>query len=561
MILWDGKSESVFLDILECVEKEQPVRVETADGAVRAISTLEDVRRLLPPRNPQTELSRREYEEILETFLPSEEMRAHLLEKAPGRRQIIDLMLGAPVSLETKAEYFQRLSARDDVFHCVLDGMEDTSRRPDAKWMLEIELDRSFAKHAREIRAALDALCLEPGELLLLNEAWYDDDYLEDNGSKGSVPFLSVDAALRYLRDEIRDEEWEDEAACWTVLEKWAPGENGETEARYRYYLIRDAFVFFEKLERDRQDRWFWFPERGGCCCKGIDLNLPVPYHPGDIVEVDCLPFAPVRHVLLLEVGDDCCGVSCLYRTNDGRWDTGALKHGHFMESYTPMLSPLYRIASYDGPLPTEEQLLRKVRAYLNGSAEKVRQLWDSFHQLSCPLRTGEVMKLIGYGEGYDEAGTLLTYHMGRQITADDIGSVWPYRTDVSVGFRHEYDDEILFLLRSRNGLHEALVIWDKETNKAVSSAATLHCMDAIRFHGKYYRLVKSVGKPEAPLLIVRQSRRDQQCSRCIFREQLDPLILRGGAHLEAAGNSLFLVVNGKRYADLTPESLIEAGG
>ena len=49
MILWDGKSESVFLELLERVEKKQPVRVETADGAVRTISTLEDVRGLLPP--------------------------------------------------------------------------------------------------------------------------------------------------------------------------------------------------------------------------------------------------------------------------------------------------------------------------------------------------------------------------------------------------------------------------------------------------------------------------------------------------------------------------------
>ena len=41
------------------------------------------------------------------------------------------------------------------------------------------------------------------------------------------------------------------------------------------------------------------------------DLNLPVPYHPGDVLFIDCRPYAPgAFYCRLKEVGDKYCSTS-----------------------------------------------------------------------------------------------------------------------------------------------------------------------------------------------------------------------------------------------------------
>ena len=114
------------------------------------------------------------------------------------------------------------------------------------------------------------------------------------------------------------------------------------------------------------------------------DVNLPVPFHAGDIVTIDCRPFAPVSHAVILEVGDncDCCCLQALYYAGNGTWDTGAVKHGHIMPHYGGKLSPLYRLASFHGQLPEEERLLEKVSQYVNGEEERGSALWNYIFEL-----------------------------------------------------------------------------------------------------------------------------------------------------------------------------------
>lgn len=84
------------------------------------------------------------------------------------------------------------------------------------------------------------------------------------------------------------------------------------------------------------------------------DLNLPVPYQPGDVLLIDCRPYAPgAFYCLLKEVGDDCCGIQCEYVNPKGEIETGALKHGDYFFNHREVyqyLSPLYkaRIVSKD---------------------------------------------------------------------------------------------------------------------------------------------------------------------------------------------------------------------
>lgn len=77
------------------------------------------------------------------------------------------------------------------------------------------------------------------------------------------------------------------------------------------------------------------------------DLNLSVPYQPGDVLFIDCRPYAPgAFYCRLKEVGDDCCGIQCEYVNSEGEIETGALKHGDYFFNHREAhqhLSPLYK--------------------------------------------------------------------------------------------------------------------------------------------------------------------------------------------------------------------------
>lgn len=114
------------------------------------------------------------------------------------------------------------------------------------------------------------------------------------------------------------------------------------------------------------------------------DLNLPVPFHAGDLVAIDCRPFAPVNHAVILEVGDnrDCCCLQALYRKSDGTWSTGAVKHGYASPNHNAGISPLYRLSSFHGQLRSEERLLEQVSRYVNGDEERGSDLWHYIYEL-----------------------------------------------------------------------------------------------------------------------------------------------------------------------------------
>ena len=134
------------------------------------------------------------------------------------------------------------------------------------------------------------------------------------------------------------------------------------------------------------------------------DLNLPIPFRAGDIVTVDCRPFAPVSHAVILEVGDnfDCCCVQALYRRRNGTWDTGAVKHGYILPGRElPQLSPLYRLATFHGQLPKEERLMEQVSRYVNGEEARGSALWNAIVQLTTERRKrtvteGQLRSLLG---------------------------------------------------------------------------------------------------------------------------------------------------------------------
>jgi hypothetical protein len=115
-------------------------------------------------------------------------------------------------------------------------------------------------------------------------------------------------------------------------------------------------------------------------------LNLPVPYRPGDILEVGCAPYVSEPHYCILtEVGDDCCGVQCLYPGENGRIEFGALKHGHYFSGCfdrKQYLSPLYGAKIYTGELSGEYKFMKPLSEKLHKDPAFGKVLWEIGHDL-----------------------------------------------------------------------------------------------------------------------------------------------------------------------------------
>ena len=189
------------------------------------------------------------------------------------------------------------------------------------------------------------------------------------------MPFYSLDAAVRHIGQEMDEEERNEDSLCWTQLDKWAPREDGDYRQSYTYYLFGDEAVYFEINPASRRD----------CFCGAPNLNVPIPFKPGDIVTIDCRPLMPRKPVVLLEVDDYCCGVTCLFRREeDGKWEVGNVKHSRCWADVPceyPAISPLYRLATFRGNLKEDERLLEKVSKYIDGDVKKGQDLWENLNQ------------------------------------------------------------------------------------------------------------------------------------------------------------------------------------
>ena len=282
---------------------------------------------------------------IIDACIQSEEMRNYLKQQDLSVFTLTDIIAGSPLSLRNKLKLYDLIGDN---------GYTDSFRQETEKALAELTLDEG------------DVLCLE--------EWWYDYDILDEKaGFTG--PFTTSHAALRFIRDLITEEEWDDdeECCCWSVLEKWVPGEEyGKMDNTYTYYLIEDEVVYFR------------FCDKKNNCISGFDgyidsmnLSLPIPFKPGDIVILDSLPFVPIRLAILLEVNNrDCCGVQILYRHGDGLWRTGALKHGAGWKDTWPMLSSLYRLSLYQAELNETDKVLLDIQDYILKKEHNGALLW-----------------------------------------------------------------------------------------------------------------------------------------------------------------------------------------
>ena len=337
-------------------------------------------------------ISQELYQEILNSCGLSQAMKEHLEKQDLSKHDLIKLLVNAPVALTKKLTLMEQIAETEDLYEEMLEqvnrllpGERGHLREWQSVW------SRSATRIKGEIQRAIDALQVDEGEFFWMEEHWFDYEWLDEKNSGGRA-FQSLDAALQTIRDMMQEEEWDEDATCWTELTKWTPGENGVMVNEYRYYLIRDEIVFFSKKTDGPRALGYFDPYRfvtEAVCCS-------TPFQPGDIVTLDPRPFAPPIHAVLLGTWGDCYG---LYYGFDGLWHAMSICHRHGWDDisgYEPILSPIYRmdLCRPDALFEDEKTVLEMIREFVK--KDKARGgLIDSAFFPRNSLKTDEVRSLV----------------------------------------------------------------------------------------------------------------------------------------------------------------------
>lgn len=297
------------------------------------------------------------FEEILGLLSGSPELHAYLLAR-PEQLQTTDyanIIAGAPVALMEKKRLLERLS-------------EHMAHSEDAGLIRD---------YSACLKTALQAL--ESKEATFSVELWMDGEQLD-----GPYIALSVEEVQHAI-----PKYWEngDKAIAYWSIEQYRQGgasdRNGFARPEYTFAADPNGEVQYFMHDPEKR-RGVW--AEGAFGGDALHLNLPVPYRPGDILEVGCAPYvSKPDYCILTEVGEDCCGVQCLYPCEDGCIEFGALKHGrYFFSCYyaSRYISLLYGTRIYAGELPRECEFMGRLSEKLHKEPEFGKTLWQVWNYL-----------------------------------------------------------------------------------------------------------------------------------------------------------------------------------
>ena len=308
--------------------------------------------------------------DIINEIFESQEMRDYLCEQAEElyKYQIKEMIAGSPtVTVQRKLEMFEWLAEGEDLEKELLEA-KDESERKHILWC-------SYAEIVKNTREALNALydTNKPAVFLVKCIICWSDD-IDEFEVEETIPFISYENAVQYIREQ--EDVYGKNNRRWFQIEKWEQDEKGRFYENWSYVAVKGRICFCSKCGLHRNE-----------CSQDKDVNLPVPFRAGDIIEVQDMPIARIRHVLILDTGDnrDCCSVWQAYIDKDGRVCTNALKHGDIFDSWYAT-SPLYSAKTFYGVLEGEEEVLYTIQRFMNKfleSEDRWYQLFEVFNYVS----------------------------------------------------------------------------------------------------------------------------------------------------------------------------------
>lgn len=296
-------------------------------------------------------------EEII-NLIESPELREHLLHNPQllSGDHYAQIIGGTPIEINRKRELISRLVAAKR------DSSDDTFYWYDSKICIDY------------INDCLDALAAVDGnkQVLLISEISYVDGETGSAITHGPFPVPSWSAALTAMK---------------AYAEKWL----GDTDLSASYWMIElfnlandpsDSYPYDGFLQPDYtyyangvgEIQYICREEEGKCgevldCIvggilgpwfKGAYVDLPTPYKKGDILEIDCRPWAPGPCYCLVANSK----LDCLYLDGDGRVSCGSIPYGSCFAGWghtNLMLSPVFRAKKVTQPLPEEYAALQAI--------------------------------------------------------------------------------------------------------------------------------------------------------------------------------------------------------
>lgn len=323
-------------------------------------------------------MEKKDYEAIISRIVPSRQMREFLClpDNKLSPSELAEVIIGSPEIV---------INEKHDLL-CSL--------------AIETE-DKEISESAGDFKAAIDNLNCATGELFTVDDPWYDEDIKDVSYSGfGNQPCVDFNKVLEYIDWKYKYEECDSDSCTWYEIKKWVPDENGRYINTYNYYYIYGIGICWFAACREYGDEgpYSRLPEhKYSSAC--IDLNIATPFRVGDIVRVDCRPFAPPVNALILYAGPDwdCCSLLALYRDDIGRYRTGAVKHTDMWLHLRGdnMISALFRIETYDGELNEFDRIYNEISLLIYGDNKKGNNVLNYLSENRDFSLPGELLKKV----------------------------------------------------------------------------------------------------------------------------------------------------------------------
>ena len=241
------------------------------------------------------------------------------------------------------------------------------------QWKIDLLKEFGFLQYAQSAEAAMRSLNENRGKTFLLRSylsAWEFE----------SIAFANYeDVEQQLAKDPLR---------AWHILEIWE-NRDGQRLKTWSFYSVEQYWTYFthwEAVSNGDTASLLFAPNN----MRTVDL--PVPFQVGDLLEIDCTPYAPVKHAVVLS--ED---MQILFLDAHGDLCIDHLESGCiFGTGNHNIIPPLY---GADLVKHTNEDFLEDLRNYIVGSEDRAERILHYFREYSNDsnrLEQNELLWLMG---------------------------------------------------------------------------------------------------------------------------------------------------------------------
>ena len=414
--IWDGESKGTFINMLCLAAQGKPCRLYLIrEDKWIDIRSLDDLKGFA---GREGTISDNDIRAIMAECGFAEEMTEYIAsEHAISPYRLADVICQAPVSLDTKTYLLSRIASKRNLKHEVFNSVSENTVlgnsfkkiKHDIRAIADFRGEETIWTYTwnlyNEIKTAIKAMRSDDmmqdfNRPLYLFSEWYDTDDLMLKSSPCGL-FMSPEMTVKYQKKEEIDN---DTGEGYYRMEAWDNLDLSWECPRYEYYYYNGQVCWFWKLFPEKQENGntYYMPKSRQFASGEHDLYLETPYKTGDIVLIDCRPFGPPFHAMILEDRDqwNCCFpniVFCIPGTD--MWRVTPLKHREFYKeidfnTYRPMLSPLYRLRKVrDDEMTDEDDKLLELSEILSENTDKAALIWKKWIDTDEDLYWKDVVK------------------------------------------------------------------------------------------------------------------------------------------------------------------------